>query len=121
MEIDWEMSHINLDNLETISRGDSVRMLKYLEQFKTLIPKRLNQLVLALDTQDRMMIRQILHKMSPQLQFFGIRDVSTPIQRMEFEYESMPINELVTLVNGIITKLDNAVAEVSKLIDSNFE
>ena len=121
MEIGWKMSHINLDNLETISRGDSVRMLKYLEQFKALIPKRLNQLVLALDTQDRVLIRQILHKMSPQLQFFGIQEVAMPIQRMEFEYENMPINELVNLVKGIITKLENAVAEVSKLIDSNFE
>lgn len=121
MKTGWEMTHINLDNLETISRGDSNRMLKYLEQFKTLIPKRINQLVLALDVQDRVLIRQILHKMSPQLQFFGIQEVTTPIQRMEFEYESMPINELVTLVTNIIAKLENAVEEVSKLIISNFD
>ena len=40
---------------------------------------------------------------------------------MEYEYQSMPINELEQLVNDIIAKLEEAVTEVSKIIDSNFE
>lgn len=122
MNVKWNDSTIiDLQNIINISRGNPDHILKYLKQFVELIPERLKDLKISLENGDRMMIRQILHKMSPQLQFFGIKNVTTPIQRMEFEYQSMPINELEQLVNDIITKLEEAVAEVSKIIDSNFE
>ncbi|TVZ58747.1 hypothetical protein NA63_1254 [Flavobacteriaceae bacterium MAR_2010_105] len=122
MNADWNNSTvIDLQNIITISRGNNETILKYLNQFKALIPERMAVLKLSLKSGDRMMIRQILHKMSPQLQFFGIKDVTTPIQRMEFEYQTMPIKELEQLVNDIIAKLEQAVEEVSKIIDSNLE
>jgi HPt (histidine-containing phosphotransfer) domain-containing protein len=121
MDSKWETTYTDLDNVVTISRGDSSRMLKYLKQFIELISDRLIEVRNALDLHDRVLIRQILHKMSPQLQFFGIKDVSIPIQRLEFEYESMPFLELEVLVNDIIVKLEDALEEISKLIDSNFE
>jgi len=117
----WETTYTNLNNVVTISRGDSSRMLKYLMQFKELITERLMDVRNALDLHDRVLIRQILHKMSPQLQFFGIKDVTIPIQRLEFEYESMPFIELELLVNDIIVKLEEALEEISKIIDLNFE
>lgn len=117
----WETTYTNLNNVVTISRGDSSRMLKYLMQFKELITERLMDVRNALDLHDRVLIRQILHKMSPQLQFFGIKDVTIPIQRLEFEYESMPFIELELLVNDIIVKLEDALEEISKIIDLNFE
>lgn len=121
MDPKWETTFTDLNNVITISRGDSFRMLKYLEQFKELIPERLIDVRNALDLHDRVLIRQLLHKMSPQLQFFGIKDVSIPIQRLEFEYESMPFIELEMLVNDIIAKLEDALDEISRLIDSYFE
>jgi len=121
MDPKWETTFTDLNNVITISRGDSFRMLKYLEQFKELIPERLIDVRNALDLHDRILIRQLLHKMSPQLQFFGIKDVSIPIQRLEFEYESMPFIELEILVNDIIAKLEDALDEISRLIDSYFE
>lgn len=121
MDPKWETTFTDLNNVITISRGDSFRMLKYLEQFKELIPERLIDVRNALDLHDRVLIRQLLHKMSPQLQFFGIKDVSIPIQRLEFEYESMPFIELEILVNDIIAKLEDALDEISRLIDSYFE
>lgn len=122
MNVKWNDSTIiDLQNIITISRGNPDHILKYLKQFIELIPERLKDLKFSLDKGDRMMIRQILHKMSPQLQFFGIKNVTTPVQRMEFEYQSMPINELEQLVNDIIAKLEEAVTEVSKIINSNFE
>lgn len=120
MTLDWKTTQIYLDNIETISRGDSDRILKYLNQFVTLIPERLNQLTIALAARDRVLIRQILHKMSPQLQFFGVQDIMVPIRRLEFEYETMSFEELDTLVKKIIVKLESAIAEVYKLIDSKF-
>ncbi|HMC01622.1 MAG TPA: hypothetical protein VKN14_11360 [Flavobacteriaceae bacterium] len=122
MDVKWNnTSYIDLQNIINISRGNQDRILKYLNQFKELIPERMGYLKMSLKNGDRIMIRQILHKMSPQLQFFGIKDITTPIQRMEFEYQTMPIKELEALVNEIIAKLEGAVAEVSKIIDSNFE
>lgn len=122
MNVKWNDSTIiDLQNIISISRGNPEHILKYLKQFMELIPERLKDLKISLENGDRMMIRQILHKMSPQLKFFGIKNVTTPIQRMEFEYQSMPINELEQLVNDIIAKLEEAVSEVSNIIDSNFE
>lgn len=122
MDVKWDnTSYIDLQNIINISRGDPDRILKYLNQFNELIPERMGYLKISLINGDRIMLRQILHKMSPQLQFFGIKNITTPIQRMEFEYQIMPNKELEALVNEIIAKLEGAVAEVSKIIDSNFE
>lgn len=118
---DRNTTFINLENVVNISRGDSDRMLKYLKQFQELIPERLIQLKEALNQDDRKQIRQIIHKMSPQLQFFGIQNIILPIQRLEFEYESMPFFELQALGNDIIYKLEGATKEVSKIIQSHFE
>ena len=121
MNAERHKTFINLENLVSIARGDSDRMLKYLKQFQELIPERLEQLKDALAENDRKQTRQILHKMSPQLQFFGIQDVAFPIQRLEMEYETMPLFELNALVNDIINKLEGAISEVTKTIQTGFE
>lgn len=112
---------LNLQNLELISRGDPDRMLAYLKQFQELIPERLEHLKAALANDDRKAIRQIVHKMSPQLQFFGIKDIVIPIQRLEYEHESMNYLELQVIINDIISKLEGSLFEISNLIQSNFE
>ena len=116
MENNWKTNHIDLKNVLTISRGDNERILKYLNQFKELIPDRLYLLKQALFLEDRTQIRQVLHKMSPQLQFFGIQGITTPVQRLEFEYKTMPFSEMEVLVNNIITNLEEALLEVKATI-----
>ena len=112
----YQTDYIDLQNLVSISRGDNTKVLKYLNQFKELIPDRLYQLKQALYLKDRTQIRQVLHKMSPQLQFFGIKNIIVPIQRLEFEYETMPLFEIETIVNNIIHKLEHALLEVNATI-----
>ena len=121
MEIKWDTTYINPQNLIAISRGDKNRMLKYLNQFQELIPQRIENLKEHLQAEDRKMIRQILHQMSPQLQFFGIPGVVIPIKRLEHEYETMPIENLKMLVNDILVKLDYANKEVEQVLKKNFE
>lgn len=116
MNAEQQMHYINLENVLAVSRGSTERMLKYLFQFQELIPERLDQLKKAKNQDNRTQIRQILHKMSPQLQFFGIQNIIIPIQRLEFEYETMPNQELEVLVNEIISKLEGALIEVTKTI-----
>ena len=86
-------------------------------QFKELMPERCTQLKVALQNNDRISIRQILHKMSPQLQFFGIQDVALPISRLEYEFEVIEYTELQVLVQDIVCKLEAALIEVKQLIN----
>lgn len=96
-------------------------MEKYIRQFYELIPERLELLKKALLEEDRAQIRQITHKMAPQLQFFGVQEISIPIKRLELEYLSMSIKELHELVSGIIAKLEDAIAEISTILKLHFE
>ena len=121
MDTNWNTKYIDPQNLISISKGDPQRMLKYLNQFQELIPKRIESLKASLAAEDRKMTRQILHQMSPQLQFFGIPDVIQPIRRLEFEYQTMPIEDLKSLVNDILLKLDGAIHEVELVLKNNFE
>ena len=121
MGINWNTNHIDLQNLITISRGDKNRMLKYLNQFQELIPQRIESLKSSLEVEDRKTTRQILHQMSPQLQFFGIPDVVTPIRRLEHEYRTMPLEDLKSLVKDILLKLDGACKEIEQIIKDHFE
>ena len=120
MEINWNSKYIDLKNLISIARGDKDRMLKYLNQFMELIPQRIENLNEYLLANDRKMIRQTLHRMSPQIQFFGIPDVVAPIRRLEHEYETMPLEELELLVKNILTNLDKAINEIESVINNNF-
>ncbi len=70
--------------------------------------------------EDRKMTRQILHQMSPQLQFFGISDVVIPLRRLEHEYLVMPIEDLKLIVSTILIKLDGAVKEIELILKNHF-
>ncbi|KAA3639748.1 MAG: hypothetical protein DWQ02_03185 [Bacteroidetes bacterium] len=120
MDINWQTSYIDPENLIAISRGDDNRMIKYLRQFQELIPERIERLQECLVAEDRKMVRQTLHQMSPQLEFFGVPEVIPPIRRLEYEYETIPLEELKSLVKKILVQLDGACEEV-KMILNKFE
>lgn len=121
MDISWNSSFIDLQNLITHSRGESQKVEKYLHQFLELIPPRIEKLTESLQARDRKTIRQILHQMSPQLQFFGIPGVVAPIRRLELEYASMDYAELKSIAETIMGKLDAACEEVEKVLNTNFQ
>jgi len=77
MDIQWHTTIINPKELIHIARGDNKIIYKYLLQFQQLIPQRIESLKESLKAEDRKMIRQLLHQMSPQLQFFGIYNTVT--------------------------------------------
>jgi len=120
MNIISNTNTINLDELISFSRGDKNVIHKYLKQFSSLIPGRIDSLKEQLKAEDRKRVRQILHQMSPQLQFFGIDGVVTPIRRLEHEYETMPLDELKQIVANIINKLYLATKEVDMVLNENF-
>lgn len=120
MDIIWNPDIIDLQNLISISRGDRKKALKYLHQFQELIPQRIVSLKGFLEQEDRKMIRQTLHQMSPQLQFFGIPGVVNPIQSLELEYQTLPINDLVKIVDDILIKLELATKEIDSVLTKSF-
>lgn len=120
MKIHWNTVIINPQELIHISRGDKEIISKYLLQFKELIPPRIESLAENLKTGNRKKVRQILHQMSPQLQFFGIKDIVQPIRRLEHEYETMPIEDLNELVANVLIKLDIAIKDVDSILKENF-
>jgi len=120
MDKKWNATNINPDELIKLSRGDKAVIYKYLKQFQKLIPQRINSLEESLKAEDRKMIRQILHKMSPQLQFFGIPDIIQPIRRLELEYETMPIEDLNILVYNVLIKLNLAIKDVDSILKKHF-
>jgi hypothetical protein len=121
MEMTWNTTLINPKGLIKIARGDKKRVLKYLNQFLELIPNRIEGLKKSIKAEDRKMTRQLLHQMSPQLQFFGIMEVIPPIQRLEKEYQTIPIEELQTMVQHILSILEEACQEVKMILQINFE
>ncbi len=121
MEANWNTIFIDPQNLLSISRGNRERMIKYLRQFQELIPQRTESLKESLQAEDRIRIRQLLHQMSPQLQFFGIPNVIIPIRRLEHEYQTIPMEELKSVVEKILINLDGAYKEVKMILETNFE
>nr|WP_321247101.1 hypothetical protein [uncultured Psychroserpens sp.] len=116
----WNTKTINPQDLIKISRGDDKVIHKYLLQFQELIPQRINSLKEYLKVEDRKQVRQLLHQMSPQIQFFGIMDLIKPIRRLELDYDTMPIEELNTLVEAVIIKLNLALNDVYLTLKENF-
>lgn len=120
IDIHWNTTVINPIELIHISRGDKKILHKYLLQFKDLIPQRIESLKESLNAEDRKRVRQILHQMSPQLQFFGIQDIVQPIRRLEHEYETMPFEDLSNLAENILNKLNLAIKDVDYILKENF-
>jgi hypothetical protein len=120
MKIQWNKNYLDLENLLHLSRGDNNQIMKYLNQFLELIPTRVESLKKNMEEGNRKMIRQILHQMSPQLQFFGIPEVIIPIRKLEHEYETIAMEDLKSLVNEILMKLDHATKEVTLILKKHF-
>jgi HPt (histidine-containing phosphotransfer) domain-containing protein len=112
IDIHWNATIINPEELIQISRGDNSIVYKYLLQFHELIPARIDSLEESLKVGDRKRTIQLLHQMSPQLQFFGIKDIVQPIRRLELKYETMPFEDLSSLVDDILINLHLALKDV---------
>lgn len=120
MDLIWNTTIVKPHELITISRGDKNRMLKYLYQFQALIPLRIVALKESLEENDRIKVRQLLHQMKPQIQFFGIDEVVQPINTLELEYAAMPMEELTELINNVVFKLKLALKDVDSILNENF-
>ena len=120
MEIHWDSRLVNLENLIRHSRGDQLKVQRYLQQFLTLIPPRRAALQVSLQAHDRKTTRQILHQMSPQLQFFGVPEVVAPIKRLGLEYQTMEWQELQSLAETILQRLLAACQEVERVLQVYF-
>lgn len=93
---------------------------KYLQQFQQLIPPKVALLKQALAQQDRQTVRQVLHNICPQLQFFGIPGVVPPIRQITSDFQSMDWDELQGMAAEIMEKLEEALEEVADVLATKF-
>ncbi|MEE9373379.1 MAG: hypothetical protein V3V00_10035 [Saprospiraceae bacterium] len=114
------LTYIDLKNVVKISRGSNDKMYTYLKQFSELISERSKKVKESMVAEDRTAMLQILHNMSPQIQFFGIHDVAESLKRMEWDYKTISIDKLKPIVEDILQKLNDAVDEVENILDNNY-
>ncbi len=111
---------IDLSNLREICNGDISREIHYLKQFNLLIPRRIDLLKNALDDKNFIAIRQEVHKMSPQAEFFGIHQVVKLKRVMEMDEQIYPDAQLVNMILHIICILQQATEEIRVILIDDF-
>ena len=117
MKSTFNPKYVNLDQVLRISRGDEKKRNTYLNQFLSLIPERIEILKAGMNDKDRIAVRKAVHNMGPQIQFFGISEMSSYITRVESEYETMSLAEMEEIVTKTIHILKHALEEVSMLLN----
>ena len=118
MEIEWNRDVLDLRKLQVVTRGDTDKLKQYLMQFRELIPTRISLLKRYLQEEDRKMIRQTVHQVSPQLHYFGLREVAPLIERVESAYTTMSMDELKRTVESLIDKMETAEKEVGRVLET---
>ncbi|MEO1715429.1 MAG: hypothetical protein AAFU60_19040, partial [Bacteroidota bacterium] len=103
---------LDLSRLRQISRGDRSRSMRYLRQFQELIPARLELLELARYEEDRKTIRQVVHQMRPQLEFFGLAQLLSGLQLLEVQYRTMAWEKLTGILDKLKAILLKALQEL---------
>ena len=120
MKNEWNTHYISSQNIDKISRGKAKVVKKYLLQFQQLIPPKIKLLREGLAKEDRHAVRQILHNISPQLQFFDVPDVVPSIKQIASSYQSMPWSDIEEMGEEIMNILENAAREVDQVLRTRF-
>lgn len=116
MEVFWNQDIIDLQKLLLVTRGDRGKLRQYLVQFDELIPVRISLLRKYINAEDRKMIRQTVHQVSPQLHYFGIRDIQDLIRDIETEYTTMEIGDLKRKASELIDQMEASREEISRIL-----
>ncbi len=108
--------YINPQNVISISRGDKQKMKKYFLQFLELVPPRMNMLKQGIRAKDPQMVRQVVHQMKPQIQFFEVQGMDGPMTQLLQNYQTMPWKQIVSLVKMMLSTLQKACKEVKLIL-----
>lgn len=76
-------SHINLDYLKSISKGNDEFMLKIINTFINETPKNIKMLSGYAERKDWEQLQFLAHKMKPSIAFMGIKELEQPIKDIE--------------------------------------
>ena len=111
-----QASHINLDALNALCKGDKDKKARYLHQFIKMQTPSIKKLKSDLETENRSGVVGEIHFMSPQLQFFGIDDFKDLLRR-EKESPFLQFNELRSRVLEGIDCIEKAMEEVKAILE----
>ncbi len=96
--------------------GDDSVLIQYLKQFYQLVSERLILLNKAQNLGRRDEIKQLIHTMRPQIQFFGFVKTSTQLEELESSVLTMNSIELAKNLNSITVVLSKHLLEINNHI-----
>lgn len=109
---------IDLSSVEQISRGDSQRKMRYLNQFVELMRERSEAIEAGLKASDLSAIQKVVHSMSPQLKFFEVSGTEDAAVRIQHGGSEMTA-EMRQDIEAFVVCVTTAVQDVEEIIGSH--
>jgi signal transduction histidine kinase/DNA-binding response OmpR family regulator len=110
-------SVINMEYLQSLSKGDKIFERNMIKAFSNQMPEELKQLKIAIDDKNYKRIGTIVHNMKSTVSYMGLQQLIPMLQQMETESENKNgftrINENFTLIDATCHL---AIKEAQKLI-----
>lgn len=111
-----DTSHINLSRLVKLTKGDEIKMLKYLHQFLDLISPKVIALKVYLVNKNHKKTRELIHHIGPHLIFFGVPDVKEMLELIEEEIEFTLTKELQENIGKLLINIEKATEEINNIV-----
>lgn len=112
---------IDFKKLHQWCRGDQKKFLQYLDHFDELVSERLVLLNEAVENKNRDAIRMILHKMRPQIQFFGLDFVKNQMEEVELIVQEMEwsllFSKLIEIREALTKNLEKVQSQKGLLLE----
>ena len=108
-------SYIDLSRVEKLTKGDPVKMQRYLHQFLELIPEKIDELKTLQINENREKIRELIHHIGPHLVYFGVPEVNETLKFIESNINTIPFSELRIILNKLLFNINKAIEEISNI------
>ena len=112
-------SYIDLTRVKKLTKGDPVKMQKYLLQFLDLIPKKIAELKILQTFEDRERTRELIHHIGPHLVYFGVPEIIETLKYIEDKIDTISFSELQKVVADTLYKTERAIEEINNIVNKH--
>jgi HPt (histidine-containing phosphotransfer) domain-containing protein len=111
---------IDLSFLETFTKGDQIKMKRYIEMYLKSTPLVVEELFTDLRNKDYESLRLKAHSIKPQAQYMGISDLKECLVRIESTInEGEDYEQLNSLVNEAENINQQAIIELNQFLNKD--
>lgn len=112
-----ETQLINLQFLESFTKGDTAKMKKYITMFIQSAPNAINEMKILHSTGNWNQLRTVAHSLKPQLGYMGIDSVKELIVRIEeYAAEEKKTDVIAQMISELESICTNAIAQLQSTI-----